>query len=85
MNKTENIRIIEDQLDNAMKMARIAVENGDMTKDEMARYIPEKANEIFIRVFEASDDEFALMLLGDIMDKLPSILERMKGDDDYEV
>lgn len=82
MNKTENIMLIDEQLDNTMKMARIVVENGEMTKDEMSKYIADKANELFIKIFDASDNQFAMMLLGDIVGKLPEIMEKWGGDDE---
>lgn len=80
MSKTENIILIDEQLDNTMKLARIVVENGEMTKDEMAKYITDKANELFIKIFDASDNQFAMMLLGDIMDKLPQLVDVWGGD-----
>ena len=80
-----NVSLIDDELNKIMKLARIAVENGEMTKDEISKFIAEKGNEYFIGIFEASDDEFAFMLLDDIMESLPSILKRYKGDDSDEV
>lgn len=85
MSKAENLKIVEHQLDTAMKMARIIVEDGDMKKDDMAQFLADKANEAFIRVFDASDDQFAVMLLEDIMHSLPRILNKFKGDDSDEV
>lgn len=80
-----NVSLIDDELNKIMKLARIAVENGEMTKDEISKFIAEKGNEYFIQIFEASDDKFAFMLLDDIMESLPSILKRYKGDDSDEV
>ena len=80
-----NVTLIDDELNKIMKLARIAVENGEMTKDEISKFIAENGNEYFIKIFEASDDKFAFMLLDDIIESLPSILNRYKGDDSDEV
>lgn len=83
--KTErNVDLIDDELNKVMKLARIAVENGEMAKDEIVEFLTNKCNEHFVKIFEASDDEFAYMLLDDIMESLPRIM-RMRGDDSDEV
>ena len=85
MSRIENLKYVEDQLDTIMKMARIIVDDGDMTKEEMEVFLTEKSNESFTNVFDASEEDFAFMLFADICKKLPRVMSMMKGDDTDEV
>ena len=85
MSRIENLKYVEEQLDTIMKMARIIVDDGDMTKEEMAEFLTDKSNDAFSNVFSASEEDFALMLFSDICKKLPRVMSMMKGDDTDEV
>lgn len=85
MSRIENLTYVEEQLDTIMKMARIIVDDGDMTKEEMEVFLTEKSNDAFCNVFDASEEDFALMLFSDICKKLPRVMSMMKGDDTDEV
>ena len=81
MEKINNIEFIDRSIHRLMKVARLSVDNDEMTKEEMAAYIPERANEEFVKIFGMNEEEFAMSLLDDLLDMArENAMEIMKGD-----
>lgn len=83
MKRTEKTEYIESALHNVIMTARLIVEEGGATRDEIAEFLTKKSNEEFTAVFDAPERIFMMMAIRDLLEGLSSLeVKDMFGEGD---
>lgn len=87
MKRIEEMDFIDDCLHKLMVVARIGVEEGKITKDEIAEYITKRANKTFCSVFDLNLAAFGMMCMVELFkDKTQDdVIEMLQEGEDEEV
>lgn len=84
MNVNEKTKYLEDTIHSVMMTARICVEDGDATKEEMSEFLTEISNKEFNEIFSVPEKVFMMMALRDLLHDMSNPEVRamfMEGDD----
>ena len=83
MNKEieEKKEYIKENIHRIVVIARIMTEESDITEEDVRELISEVGNKEFKRVFGATEREFFMMAMSDLLRDSVTLAEMMKGEE----
>lgn len=77
----EHKQYIRDTLHRIIVIARFITEESDATEEDVKVFISEVGNKEFEKVFRATEQEFMMIAMGDLLKDSATLAEMMKGEE----